>query len=193
MINKDDLKKYYARTRQLILNPKREWSLIDNEHDSPLQLFSNYLIPLAIMASIVVLLLGFLHYNGLHTLLYTLINFISITLGTYLTFIITREYLTGKLPDAEGTALHLSVYSAAVFTLFHSLSVALVSGFWSQLLGLISLIFLRTLHAGISGITKLETSQKTSMLIIMALSIICIPVICKRLLMILFHIPVFNL
>lgn len=134
MINKDDLKKYYARTRQLILNPKREWSLIDNEHDSPLQLFSNYLIPLAIMASIVVLLLGLLHYNGLHTLLYTLINFISITLGTYLTFIITREYLTGKLPDAEGTALHLSVYSAAVFTLFHSLAVALVMRFLESII-----------------------------------------------------------
>lgn len=193
MINKSDLHKFYERTKRLILEPKREWAGIEGENDTATGLFRTYLIPLAALASVVVLLLGFLHYNVLHTLLYTLINFISATAGTYLAFVITREYLTNKIPEAENTALHLTVYSTAVFILFHSLSVALVNGFLSQLTGLISLIFLRTLHAGISGTPRLEPGQKTNILIIMALSIICIPVIFKRLLMILFHIPVFNL
>lgn len=193
MINKNDIQKYYERTRQLLLRPKQEWSMIENESDRISGLFCNYLIPLAILTSVIVLLFSLLHYNIFYALLYTLINFISITGGTYLVFLITREFLTNKIQDVENTALHLSVYSTAIFALFHSLSVALVSGFWCQLLGLVSLIFLRTLHAGISGISKLETGQKTNMLIVMALSIICIPVICKRLLMILFHIPVFNL
>ena len=104
-----------------------------------------------------------------------------------------RDSLNNKIPDAENTALHLTVYSASVFIVFHSLSVALINGFFSQLLSLISLIFIRTLYAGISAVTRLEVNQKTNTLIIAALSIICIPVIFKRLLMILFHIPILNL
>lgn len=193
MINKQQIQKFYERTRGLILHPRQEWLIIGNETDIRSGLFRSYLIPLVALSSVIVFLLGFLHYRGIHILLYTLINFISATAGAYAVFFIAREYLANKIRKAENTALHLSVYSTAVFILFHSFSIALVNGFWSQLFGLLSLIFLRTLHAGIDKLEDLEAGQKTNMLIIMALSIICIPVICKRMLMILFHMPAFNL
>lgn len=193
MITKQQIREFYNRTRRLILYPRQEWQMIGNETDDRNSLFRSYLIPLAAVSSVVVFLFSFLHYEGFHILLYTFINFISATTGAYIVFFIAGEYLSSKVRKPENTALHLSVYSTAVFILFHSFSIALVNGFWSQLFGLLSLVFLRTLHAGIDQLDDLEAGQKTNLLIIMALSIICTPVICKRILMILFHIPAFNL
>lgn len=183
----------YERTRNLLLNSGAEWSIIEDEYHNEKQLFKNYLIPLSAIVSLGVLLLSFFHYTIVDTLLYALINFVSTTMGTYLGYLIIREYLNNKISDAYNTALYLTVYSSAIFIVFHSLSVAFVSGFLSQLTGLISLIFIRTLYVGIARTKGIPAGIKTNTLIIMALSIICIPTITKKLLMIIFHIPVFNI
>lgn len=193
MISMNNIKHFYNRIKQLLLYPGREWAIICRETDNVSRLFNIFFFPVALIVSLLVIPGGIYRFGTFQGILYGLINFISVTAGIYLAFLIVREYLNNKTPEAENTALHLTVYSASVFVVLHSLSVALISGFFSQLLSLISLIFIRTLYAGIAAITRLETNQKTNILIIAALSIICIPVICKRLLMILFHIPIFNL
>lgn len=175
------------------MHPRPEWQNIRHETDVPAQLFTQFLLPMAGVAAAVVFALGLFRYDAPHALLYAITHFVSISAGTWLTFLMVREVLDGKVEQYERTALHLSVYSTAVFLLFQSVSVALVSGFVSQLFSIACLLFLRTLHAGISGISRLTPGQKTSLLIIAGLSIICIPAICKRGLMILFHIPVLNL
>ena len=93
---------------------------------------------------------------------------------------------------AENTALNLTVFSAAIFLFFHSLSGAFGNNFMGQLTDLLSLIFLRTLYTGIYATTELTTNQKTNLFIITSLAIIFIPVILHKLLMILFHIPALN-
>ena len=193
MVSRNDIKHFYNRIKQLLLYPGREWAIIRQEEDSSSRLFNLFFIPVTGIVSLVVIPGGIYRFGIFQGILYSLINFISATAGVYLAFLIIREYLNNKIPDAENTALHLTVYSASVFIVFHSLSVALINGFFSQLLSLISLIFIRTLYAGISAVTRLEVNQKTNTLIIAALSIICIPVIFKRFLMILFHIPILNL
>ena len=189
----NDIKHFYNRIKQLLFYPGREWTVIRQEEDSVSRLFNSFFIPVSLLVSLIVIPGGIYRFGTFLGVLYGFINFISILAGIYVAFLIVREYLNNKIPDAENTALHLTVYSASVFVVFHSLSVALISGFFSQLLSLISLIFIRTLYTGISAIACLEVNTKTNTLIIAALSILCIPVIFKRLLMILFHIPIFNL
>lgn len=193
MAQKINFRVIYDRTRELLLHPQREWQKIEEEEDNAKSLFREYILPLGIITSIVVLLLGFLSYTPWQTVFYAFTNFISVTAGTYVAFLITREYLNNRISDSETTALHLTVYSSGIFIIFHSLSIALVSGFLSQLAGLASLLFLRTLYIGIYRMTDLPANYKTNTLVIMTLSIICLPVILTKLFMILFHIPAFNL
>ncbi len=187
-----DIPNLYRRMKDLLIRPHKIWPIVYGEKNSVRNLFRTYLIPVAALSSVAVLL-SILQYTVLQTLCYTIINFVSVIAGTYVAFLFSREYLNGKLRQPENTALTLTVYSASVFIVFHSVSVAFVSGFFSQLATLISLVFLKTLYTGIHTIPALQPSQKTNILIISGLSIICIPIILKKFLMILFHIPAFNL
>lgn len=192
-MKKIDIRYLYDRTKKLLLQPETEWQIIDKEYNNVKDLFQAYVIPLSLIVSLIVLILSFFHYTAIQAICYAIINLLSTTTGIWLCYIIAREYLNNKIRNADNTALNLTVYSASVFVVFHSISVAFVSGFFSQLMSLISLIFIRTLYIGIKKNTDIPADQKTNMLIITILSIICIPVILKKILMIIFHIPVFNL
>lgn len=192
-MKKAEITYWYRRTLQFIVNPGREWALVREERNEVKELFRNYFIPYVTLISGITLVLSFLQYSWPYAIGYAFINLISVTTACYGVYVITREYLGNKLPAPGNTALQLSVYSSAVFTLFHSISTALINGFLSQLLGLFSFIFLRTLYTGISGTKHLPTNQKTNLFIIMGILIICLPVIFKKLLMIIFHFPVFKL
>ena len=182
----------YERTRQLLLDPKQEWTVIGDEYNNPKDMFRDYLIPLSVIVSVIVLLFGFLHYTILEAFFSGLINLVSTTAGTWVCFLICREYMN-KTDQTETTALQLTVYSSALFILFHSLATAFGNGFFGQLMSLSSLLFIRTLYIGIHKTSDLQSAQKKNLLIIMILSIICIPVIMKKILMIIFNIPAFNL
>lgn len=192
MMNKMELNFWLKRIRRLLLRPSREWNDIREEPTEKGTLFRRFFIPFCIALSFAVLFVSLLRLSFFYAFGYALLNLISNLSGTYVVFLFIREYLNGKSPHSENTALHLTVFSATIFLFFHSLSAAFGSNFPGQLTGLLSLIFLRTLYTGVYITADLATPQKNNLFIITGLAIIFIPVIIHKLLMILFHIPVFN-
>lgn len=191
-MKKIDFNFLYERTHRLLMKPDVEWRVIFKECDTIKEVFQNYFIPLSAVASIFVLLLSFFHYTPIQAVGYAFIHFLSITIGTGLAYLLMREYLTSKFSDADTIAQNLTVYSAAVFIVFHSIGDAFGNGFLNQLFILLSFIFVRTLYIGISQTTSVPTNQRTNIFIIGSLAIICIPIILKHLLMIIFRISAFN-
>jgi len=80
-----------------------------------------------------------------------------------------------------------------IFIIFHSIGNALGNIFLGQLFTLLSFTFIRTLYKGLGQIPRLHPGQKTNILVISSLAIICIPVIINQLLMIIFGISAFNI
>lgn len=192
MMEKKDLDFWFKRIKLLLLRPAEAWDVISKEEQDKKTLFQSFFIPFCCITSFGVLLISFLRHSMLLSFCYALINLTSTVFGIYLVYLLIREYLNGKVREAGNTALNLTVYSAVIYIFFNSLSMALGSSFLSQLTGLLSLIFLRTLYTGIYTTPGLATGQKTNLFIINSLSIIFVPVIIHKLLMILFHIPAFN-
>lgn len=193
MMRKINFKYIYERTRRMLMQPEKEWDIIADEYGGLKDIFKNYLIPLAIVSSLSIFLFGFFHYSVGQTIGHGLINLLASVAGIWLAYLITREFLSNKLRDADNTAANLTVYSGAVFVVFHSLGIAFGNGILGQLFTLSSFIFIRTLYTGIRRIDKLPNGQQTNLLVITALSIICIPVIIAQVLTIIFGISAFNI
>lgn len=192
MMNRTELNFWLNRINRLLFRPSLEWGKIREKPTEKNTLFRRFFIPFCIAVAFAVLFISLLRLKFFYALGYALINLTSNLLGTYAVSLFIGEYLSGKIPHAGNTALNLTVFSATVFLFFHSLSAAFGSNFLGQLTGLCSLIFLRTLYSGVYITTDLPTNQKNNLFIITGLAIIFIPVIIHKLLMILFHIPVFN-
>lgn len=193
MMQKIDFKYIYERTRRLLTHPEAEWKIIADEYEDLREVLKNYLIPLATISSLSIFLFGFFHYSTAQTIGYGLINLVASVAGIWLSYLITREFLSNKLRDAGNTAQNLTVYSGAVFIVFHSLGIAFGNQFLGQLFTLLSFIFIRTLYTGIRQVSELQNGQQTNLLVITALSIICIPVIIAQVLTIVFGISAFNI
>lgn len=183
----------FERTRLLLTQPEKIWNRISKEYLSLDELYKFYFIPVAAIASVFILLIGPWHYEPFQTVGLCFINLLAALIGTWLSYLIAKEYLCNKIEEANQYALRLTVYSSAIFTIFHSISTALVNGFLSQLFMLFSLICIRTLYAGIRQIPDPTDNLQTNLLVIISLSIICIPVIIIHILMIVFRIPVLNI
>ncbi len=190
---KMNFKKIYERTKLMLLKPNSIWPWILKENLTVKDIFRNYLLPVSLAVSLLVLLLSLFKYNILHSVGLAFINLISALCGAWFAYLITREYLCVKLNCANNVALNLTIYSSAVFILFHGIGTALGSIFIGQLFTLLSFIFIRTLYSGIERLPEIPANQKTNILIITSLAIICIPIIISQLLMILFNISAINI
>ena len=164
-----NFKYLYRRTEQLLMVPETVWPEALNETNSGKELYRNYLIPI------------------------TMVNLIAMLIGNWFAYLITREYLCRKLSFDTNLALNLTVYSGVIFIIFHSIGNALGNIFLGQLFTLLSFTFIRTLYKGLGQIPRLHPGQKTNILVISSLAIICIPVIINQLLMIIFGISAFNI
>lgn len=189
---KMNFKHIYERTKRMLTKPEAEWKKLTEEFPNLKETFRNYLFPIAALSSLTIFLLGFFHYTAMQTIGYGLINLLSSIAGIWFAYLLTKEYLSNKLRDAGKIALLLTVYPGAIFIVFHSLGIAMGNYFLGQLFTLFSFIFIRTLYIGIKQISDLANNQQTNLLIITALSIICIPVIISQVLMIAFGISAFN-
>lgn len=192
-MKKINYKYIYQRTREMLMKPEHSWSSVLKEDFAPSDIFRNYLVPIALVISICVLLLSLLNYTTLQAVGLALIYLISALSGTWLAYLITKEYLCGKLNYRDNEALNLSVYSAAIFIIFHGIGNAMGNAFVGQLFTLLSFIFIRTLYTGIGQLPKMQAAQKTNVLVIASLSIICLPIIISQILMIVFRISAINI
>lgn len=189
---KTNYKHIYIRTRQMLTHPEMAWPDVLKEDFTLRDTFRNYLLPIAITVSVFVFLLYNIHYNPLQAFGLGVINFVSTMCGAWFTYLITREYLCGKLNYPNNKALNLTIYSYAIFIIFHNIGSALGNIFIGQVFTLLSFIFIRTLYAGIGQLHGIQANHKTNILIITSLSIICIPIIITQILMIVFRISAIN-
>lgn len=186
-------KHIYQRTRQFLIKPEVLWPQVLKEDFSIHLLFQSYLLPIAITTSLFVFLLSLFSYSILSSIGLFIINLISSLCGIWFAYLITKEYLCTKLSYHDHQALNLTVYSGAIFIFFHGIGSALGNIFLGQLFTLLSFIFIRTLYTGLGQLPALQNGQKTNILIITSLSIICIPIIISQILTIVFRIPVINI
>ncbi len=180
------------RTIHLLLQPNNAWKQVLKEQQKDKDLFYSYLLPLVLVVSVLVFLISLFTHTILQSIGLSLINLISALCGTWCAYVISREYLCSKLNYYPAQALNLTVYSAAIFTIFHGIGTALDFLFIGQLFTLFSFVFIRTLYMGITQLPQLANKQKTNILVIMALSIICIPIIISQILMIVLSVSAIN-
>lgn len=184
--------KIYTRTREMLIRPAGAWQTAISERTDMQKLLYAYFLPLSIFCSLIVLLINLFTGSLLQALGTAVINLASSLVGSWIAYLLIREYLCKKLNGYSHQALSLTAYSAAIFILFHSLGVAFGNLFISQLFILASFIFIRTLYAGINLLDNISSTQKTNLLIISSLSIVCFPIIVTQLLNILFRISAIN-
>ena len=134
-----NFKYLYRRTEQLLMVPETVWPEALNETNSGKELYRNYLIPITMVISIMVLLINLINYNFWQATGLTIINLIAMLIGNWFAYLITREYLCRKLSFDTNLALNLTVYSGVIFIIFHSIGNALGNIFLGQLFTLLSL------------------------------------------------------
>jgi hypothetical protein len=130
------------RAKQIILKPKDEWAVIDQESTSIKDLVTGYLAPLALIPTIASLI-GYGFFYKLHSLgfgiKYAILYFITFIGGALLTAWVIDSLATsfGSTKDFR-KAMQLVVYSytpmmvAGVLMIFPSLSpIMLVAGLYS--------------------------------------------------------------
>ena len=120
-----NFKYLYRRTEQLLMVPETVWPEALNETNSGKELYRNYLIPITMVISIMVLLINLINYNFWQATGLTIINLIAMLIGNWFAYLITREYLCRKLSFDTNLALNLTVYSGVIFIIFHSIGNAL--------------------------------------------------------------------
>lgn len=130
----------YERTRLMLMKPETGWPRLLESDFTAKEIFRNYLLPVSVVTAVLVLLLSLLTYTALQSVGLAFINLLSSLAGTWFAYLITREYLCGKLNYHDNQALNLTVYSAAIFIIFHGIGAALGNIFIGQLFTLFSFI-----------------------------------------------------
>ena len=164
-MKKLDIKGIFTRPRKLLLHPETEWQVIGRENIEGIELFKNFLVPLSVLSSVCAILLRLLSTSPLYAIGIGIILFMASVVGSYIAYRVTREYLINKVAEANRMALHLAVYSSAVFIPFHCLS------------------------CGLNQLTALDVQYRKSAIVIIGLLVIVSPIIIQQLLMIMFRIP----
>ena len=141
-----NFKYLYRRTEQLLMVPETVWPEALNETNSGKELYRNYLIPITMVISIMVLLINLINYNFWQATGLTIINLIAMLIGNWFAYLITREYLCRKLSFDTNLALNLTVYSGVIFIIFHSIGNALGNIFLGQLFTLLTGDYLYSSH-----------------------------------------------
>ena len=185
-------KKIYERTREMLVHPAGTWSEVMSERTDMQRLLYEYFLPVASFCAVMVFLCSLIGHGVVQAAGMAVINLASSLLGTWIAYTLIREYLCRKLGGQPSQALSLTAYSAALFVLLHGIGAALGDYFIGQLFILASFIFIRTLYAGVNLLPGMSGSQKTNVLIIASLCIICFPIIITQLLSVIFRISAIN-
>ena len=189
MKKKVDYKYIWARTKAMLLSPRREWPAAHKEDIPGKRLFQEYLLPLAATGTACVAILLLIRGNGWTAVSMAAINLISVLAGWFVTYRLTREYLDGKLGSARQTALYLATYGYGVYIVFHCLSDGFSGHFLGQVMEVASFLCVHTLYVGLETLPELNAKHRNNVLIMTAVLMLVIPAIAERLLTIVFRIP----
>jgi len=143
------------RARQIILKPKDEWTVIDQENTSIQELITTYLIPLALIPA-VASLIGYGFFFKFHSLSFG-IKYGILSLITYVVGAILTAWIIDALAPSFGTvrdlrkSMQLVVYS---YTPMMVVSVVMIFPVLSPIVLLAGLYSLYVLYLGFKPLLK---------------------------------------
>jgi hypothetical protein len=172
------------RVKNILITPKTEWDVIDNETANPQSLLMGYVLPLAIISAVGPLLTGFLFPGifGLTFFLVTaLIAFVSTVLGYYISV-----YIVDLLAPSFGSEKDLNKSAKLVAYSGTPSYVAGLLGFIPVLGGLLKfaawIYSVYIMYLGIGPLKKTPEDKKVIYLLVAFLVMIGVTIIITAIL-----------
>ncbi len=174
------------RVKKILLNPKEEWTVIDQENTSIAELVTSFLIPLALIPAIASLIgygfigVGFWGASLSWGIKYAVIYFVTIVLGAYL-----AAYVINALSTSFGSqgdfrkAMQLVVYSYTPMMVAGIVLIFPVLGIIYLLAGIYTLYLL---YLGIKPLMKTPDDKVTGYFVVSLLVIIVIYIVISAIL-----------
>ncbi len=173
------------RAKNIILKPKEEWTLIDQEDTSIATLAATYLFPLALIPAIAAFIgygvIGVAFFGPIPSwgLKMAIISFISTILGTYISAFVIDMLAPnfGSVKDFR-KSMQLVVYAFTPVMLAGAFSAIPALG----ILGIVGLYGLYLLYIGIKPMMKTPDDKVTVYFVVSLLVIIAVYVIISAIL-----------
>lgn len=187
MNKKESFRRWSLRTWNFIVYPKREWQSISPTNGNFGGLMKLYFVPLVFIATLP-MLLGLFFYPTSIVLARMGANILMSITSAFIIYKLISMYLHNKVKH-EGTSMQLATYSFAIYTIFHSLSGIIISGFFNDLANILCLFSIRTLYNGITTFSELPKNQRIHICIVPSIILMVCPFLVGKFFKILFHIP----
>jgi hypothetical protein len=166
------------RAKKILLNPKEEWAVIDQENTSVSELVTTYLIPLALIPAIATFIgygivgLGFLGPSLSWGIKQAVISFIQTAVGAFVTALIINALSTsfGSQSDFR-KAMQLVVYSFTPMMVAGIVLILPALGIISLLAGIYGLYIL---YIGLKPLMKTPDDKVTTYFVISLVILIAV-------------------
>lgn len=164
------------RVKNILITPKTEWQVINEETATPQSLLMGYVLPLAVIASLGSLLKGFLFAGTLglkYFIILAVIAFISTVLAYYITVIVVDILAPSFASEKNmGKSAQLVAYSATPSYIGALLSFIPVLGWLLPLAAWVYGIYL--MYLGIGPLKKTPEDKKVVYMVVAYLVMIAI-------------------
>ncbi len=172
------------RVKNILITPKTEWDVIDNETATPQSLLMSYVLPLAIISAVGPLLTGFL-FPGVFGLTFFLVTaiiaFVSTVLGYYISV-----YIVDLLAPSFGSEKNLNKSAQLVAYSSTPSYVAGLLGFIPILGGLLKfaawIYSVYIMYLGVGPLKKTPEDKKVIYLLVAFLVMIGVTIIISAVL-----------
>ena len=164
------------RVKNILITPKTEWQVINEETATPQSLLMGYVLPLAVVASLGSLLKGFLFAGSFglkYFIILAVIAFISTVLAYYITVIVVDTLAPSFASEKNmGKSAQLVAYSAMPSYIGALLSFIPVLGWLLPLAAWVYGIYL--MYLGIGPLKKTPEDKKVVYMVVAYLVMIAI-------------------
>lgn len=193
MINLSNYYSFTRRTKELITNSRKEWKIIDNEHNKISKIVKEYILPLSIICSIVVFLGSLFRFNYAlwPSVKMSIITIVSIFLSIYTSSAILNEFINSIKDIKKDNIKKVVIYACGVFFVFHTLSVIFYEdGFIKSIFQLSQFICGIPIFTSIDTALNLKREKAWTFTIFITILITGIPNILEQILERILNIPI---
>ena len=169
----------FDRVKNIIVNPKQEWQVINNETANGASLIFSYLFPLALIAAVATFIgFSFLTFGGIgfgteYGLISAVVILIQLVVSVYVNALVTDAFAPSFSSEKNlGKSIQLVVYAATPAYVGSILNIIPVIGWLGSIAGGIYSIYL--FYLGIPVLKKTPEDKVPIYLIVIILVLIII-------------------
>jgi magnesium-transporting ATPase (P-type) len=190
MIRYTDIKIFFIRIKNLILDSKTEWHKIKKEDKTNKELIRSFLIPFALLCGTISFLSHIFENEIYASACIFITNIATIFAGVFCSIFILRE-ITSNSEIKDTDCNKMILYSSAVFFLLHSLAYFFEEGsILRAILQLAQFLCIIPVWNGLGIIMKVKPSNKAGYAVLIILLITIIPSIFEKLFSIILDVPI---